>query len=154
MYRSIVVLAGKFDPVHEGHIALFCNAAAKYDKIIVGVLSDHALVDKKQKVFMPLASRKAILKAISYIDIVVDFDDSDGSNIELLREVRHTFPGSLITYGIGKPKNADRCPEFTFCMYNKILIDDSLGSSNNTTSSTKLLQRWCSKKTTKSTYIL
>lgn len=146
MYHNIVVLSGGFDPVHEGHIAMFRDASTKYDRVIVGVNSDDWLIRKKGKAFMTSSARKTVLEAISYIDTVVEFDDSDNSAIDLLRRVKHTFPGSKITFGNGGDRSSGNYPEFRFCCDNKILIDDSLGGATKQNSSSKLLDNWSTEK--------
>jgi cytidyltransferase-like protein len=86
--HKIIVLSGGFDPVHEGHIAMFQAAAENYDEVIVGLNSQEWLARKKGKAFMSDQTRAAVLNAIGCIDSVRFFDDSDNSCIELLREVR------------------------------------------------------------------
>lgn len=142
MYNNIVVLSGGFDPVHEGHIAMFREARQKYDRVIVGVNSDQWLARKKGKPFMPIKSRKAVLKAISYIDSVVEFRDTDNTAIDLLRQVKHTFPGALITFGNGGDRSNSNYPEFSYCMTNKILINDKLGGLDKQNSSSSMLDNW------------
>lgn len=142
MYNNIVVLSGGFDPVHEGHIAMFREASNKYDRVIVGINSDAWLIRKKGKAFMTSSARKTVLEAISYIDTVVEFNDNDNTAIDLLRRVKHTFPGSRITFGNGGDRSNCNYPEFSFCMDNKILIDDSLGGTRKQNSSSALLESW------------
>ncbi len=47
MSPNILILSGGFDPVHEGHIAMFREAKNKYDTVIVGLNSDDWLARKK-----------------------------------------------------------------------------------------------------------
>lgn len=146
MYNSIVVLSGGFDPVHEGHIAMFREARQKYDRVIVGVNSDEWLTRKKGKPFMSVTSRKAVLNAISYIDNVVEFNDKDDTAINLLRQVKHTYPGALITFGNGGDRSNSNYPEFSYCMDNKILVNDSLGGLDKQNSSSVILDNWSTTK--------
>ena len=69
---EVVVLSGGFDPVHDGHIAMFEAAAKKYDYVVVGLNSDPWLVRKKGKSFMPFLVRKKVLQSIKWIDEVWD----------------------------------------------------------------------------------
>jgi D-beta-D-heptose 7-phosphate kinase/D-beta-D-heptose 1-phosphate adenosyltransferase len=146
MYHNIVVLSGGFDPIHEGHISMLREARLKYSKVVVGINSDLWLERKKGKAFMTSSARRAVLEAISYVDIVVEFNDNDNTAIDLLRQVKNTFPGSLITFGNGGDRAEGNYPEFRYCMDNKILLDDSLGGVVKQNSSSKLLEDWSNKK--------
>lgn len=84
MSPNIVILSGGFDPVHEGHIAMFREAKNKYDTVIVGLNSDDWLARKKGKPFMSYDARKTVLESIKYIDSVLSFDDTDGTARDLL----------------------------------------------------------------------
>ena len=72
---EVIVLSGGFDPVHDGHISMFREAAQKYDYVMVGLNSDDWLTRKKGRAFMTYDVRKAILQSIKYIDEVVGFNE-------------------------------------------------------------------------------
>ena len=48
---NTIVLSGGFDPVHDGHIAMFEAAAKKYEYVVVGLNSDKWLQRKKRQGF-------------------------------------------------------------------------------------------------------
>jgi len=137
---EIVVLSGGFDPVHDGHIAMFEAAARKYDYVIVGLNSDDWLSRKKGKPFMPYSVREKVLKSIKWVDEVWDFDDSDDSACNLLESV--AFSHANITFGNGGDRSNDNYPEYDFCLAQGINIDDTLGGSSKLNSSSDFLNEW------------
>jgi len=79
---KIVLVSGGFDPLHSGHIRMFTEAKKLGDRLVVGVNSDAWLTRKKGRPFMPQAERVAVVRALSMVDAVVEFDadyDADGS---------------------------------------------------------------------------
>ena len=65
------------DIVHEGHLLMMQNAkevAGKDGKLIVGILTDEAVMKKKNKPIIPFKQRLELAKAIKYIDVVVPQD--------------------------------------------------------------------------------
>lgn len=137
---EVVVLSGGFDPVHDGHIALFEAAARKYDYVIVGLNSDDWLSRKKGKPFMPYSVREKVLKSIKWIDEVWNFDDSDDSACDLLETAAFSF-GNL-TFGNGGDRSNENYPEYSFCLEQDIAIDDTLGGSSKLNSSSDFLNEW------------
>jgi D-beta-D-heptose 7-phosphate kinase/D-beta-D-heptose 1-phosphate adenosyltransferase len=142
MYNNIVVLSGGFDPVHEGHIAMFKEAYLKYNHVIVGLNSDDWLARKKDKPFMSFSARKAVLESIRYIDSVLSFDDTDNTAINLLKDVQRMYPSSKLIFGNGGDRSKSNYPEWDFCNINALSVDDSLGGSNKMNSSSTLLDSW------------
>ena len=51
-HKPLIMVSGGFDPVHDGHIALFEEAAQK-GLVIVALNSDAWLTRKKGSCFMP-----------------------------------------------------------------------------------------------------
>jgi cytidyltransferase-like protein len=137
---EVVVLSGGFDPVHDGHIAMFEAAARKYDYVIVGLNSDDWLTRKKGKAFMPYHVRESILKSIKWIDEVWDFDDEDDTAIDLLYNAVLQFPN--LTFGNGGDRKNGNFPEFSFCQHHGVLIDDTLGGGTKLNSSSDFLSQW------------
>lgn len=143
MSRSIIVLSGGFDPLHEGHIAMFDAASASYDVVYVGLNSDEWLTRKKGKPFMTFKTRWSILKSLTQIDYIAAFDDSDDSAIDLLKRLLDwNRPGDSITFGNGGDKANSNYPEYDFCIKNNIKINDTLGGSHKINSSSALLKNW------------
>ena len=83
--KRIVLVAGGFDPIHDGHLSLFEAAKQLGDKLIVALNSDEWLSKKKGQPFMPWNVRSKIVKNLSVVDDVIAFDDSDGTAIDAIK---------------------------------------------------------------------
>lgn len=142
MYDNIVILSGGFDPVHDGHIAMFKEAFESYDYVIVGLNSDEWLARKKGKPFMSFDARKSVLESIRYIDSVLSFDDTDNSAVSLLKHCMSLYPQSKLIFGNGGDRSKSNYPEWDFCNINALRVDDSLGGSHKMNSSSTLLDSW------------
>ena len=82
MTSSIVLVTGGFDPIHSGHIAYFksAKAIAPLSPLAVGLNSDQWLTNKKGKPFMPIDERISIVRELKMVDVVIEYDDSDGTS--------------------------------------------------------------------------
>lgn len=69
---------GVYDLFHTGHLNIIKNAYEVCDYLIVGVTSDETVFKLKGKYpIIPLAERKEIIKALKYVDEVVDEINTD-----------------------------------------------------------------------------
>ena len=62
------------DLLHEGHLLYLKNAKSLADidgKLIVGILTDEAVMEKKSKPILSFSERIRVAEAIKYIDVVV-----------------------------------------------------------------------------------
>ena len=62
------------DIIHKGHLLMMKNAkaiAGVDGKLIVGILTDEAVMEKKSKPIMPFEERIELASAIKYIDVAV-----------------------------------------------------------------------------------
>jgi len=62
------------DIVHKGHLLMMKNAkaiAGEDGKLIVGILTDKAVIEKKSKPIIPFEERIELASAIKYVDLVV-----------------------------------------------------------------------------------
>lgn len=62
------------DIVHEGHLLMMRSAkriAGEDGLLVVGILTDEAVMEKKPKPIMSLEQRMALAEAIKYADVVV-----------------------------------------------------------------------------------
>jgi D-beta-D-heptose 7-phosphate kinase/D-beta-D-heptose 1-phosphate adenosyltransferase len=66
-----IAISGGFDPLHIGHIEMMEEAKALGDKLVVIINNDNWIKQKKGAPFMEEKERKAIIKAIRYVDEVV-----------------------------------------------------------------------------------
>jgi cytidyltransferase-like protein len=59
------------DILHTGHLLHLRNCKALCDKLIVGVLTDEATMEKKPRPAMPFAGRIQMVGAIQWVDAAV-----------------------------------------------------------------------------------
>jgi phosphoenolpyruvate phosphomutase len=62
------------DIVHKGHLLMMKNAkaiAGEDGKLIVGILTDKAVMEKKPKPILPFEERIELASAIRYVDVAV-----------------------------------------------------------------------------------
>lgn len=62
------------DLVHKGHLLMLKNAksiAGKDGKLVVGILTDKAVMEKKPKPILSFAERMELAASIKYADVVV-----------------------------------------------------------------------------------
>lgn len=63
-HKRRVVIAGGFDPFHEGHLDHLVKAAKLGDQLIVMVSQDRVLIEKKGYYFEPLWFRLLVVTAV------------------------------------------------------------------------------------------
>lgn len=59
------------DILHKGHIEYLRNAKALGDKLIVGVLTDEAIMEKKARPTMSFGERFDLVRSLEWADVVV-----------------------------------------------------------------------------------
>ncbi len=62
------------DIVHKGHLLMMKNSkaiAGEDGKLVVGILTDEAVMEKKSKPILPFEDRMNLASAIRYVDVVV-----------------------------------------------------------------------------------
>ena len=107
------------DIVHKGHIMMMRNAkaiAGEDGKLIVGILTDEAVMEKKPKPLLSFEDRMELAAAIKYVDVVVaqetysplqnvmsirpdiliESSSHDEQDIEKARKVMEKIKGSVI----------------------------------------------------------
>ena len=74
------------DIIHTGHLIALENAKALGDKLIVGVLTDEAVMEKKPKPTLPLDERMRLVRALGFVDCVVPQSEySPLGNIKIIK---------------------------------------------------------------------
>lgn len=141
---TVVVVSGGFDPVHSGHVAYFAAAQALGDRLIVGINSDAWLTRKKGRPFMPFDERRAVVGNLKSVDVTMSFDDSDGSAIDLLEQVKAAYPGERIVFANGGDRTANNIPEMTV---KGVEFQFGVGGENKMNSSSWILQEWKAPRT-------
>ena len=95
--QTIILVTGGFDPVHSGHISYLNHADHLGDQLIVGLNSDDWLTRKKGRPFMPWQERMIVLDNLHMVDRVIEFDDSDGTAIDAITQVKKMFPVFILS---------------------------------------------------------
>mgnify|MGYP001587405905 CR=1 FL=1 len=138
--KVIVAASGYFDPLHIGHIEYLREAKKLGDKLIVIVNNEKQTLMKKGFEFMPVKERIEIVKAMGFVDEVVESIDQDGSQCKTLEELKpHIFAK-------GGDRFAYEIPETPTCKKHGIKIIDGLGAKIQ--SSSELIKK--SKESEKS----
>lgn len=75
---------GSFDPLHDGHIEYFRQAAGLGLPVLCNVAPD-SWTETKHPVMLELAKRAVVLNAIRYISYVVVADISTAATLEAVR---------------------------------------------------------------------
>jgi cytidyltransferase-like protein len=144
--KKIVLITGGFDPLHSGHVAYIKAAKALGDILVVGINSDAWLTRKKGAPFMPFKERAAVIRAISGVDFVIDFDDADNSAKHAIWMVRQSYPTDKIIFCNGGDRTQENIPEMATDDTN-IEFVFGVGGENKTNSSSWILQEWKAPKT-------
>ena len=132
-HDSCVLVTGGFDPIHGGHIDYFQDAKLLSTYLIVGVNSDEWLRRKKGRNFMSWESRKRIIDQMNIVDYVIDFDDSDGSANDAIKQCLEKFDNVIvIIYSIGSKIHPQLNPYCVSSIYHPLL---SIKSSSKISSS-------------------
>jgi D-beta-D-heptose 7-phosphate kinase/D-beta-D-heptose 1-phosphate adenosyltransferase len=143
---KIVLVTGGFDPLHSGHIEYFKAAKQLGNLLIVGINSDAWLARKKGRAFMPAVERKAIIENIYQVHRVIEFNDSDGSAIDAIRQVKELFPRDQIIFANGGDRTKDNIPEMVF---EDVEFVFGVGGTNKANSSSWILEEWRTPKTSR-----
>jgi cytidyltransferase-like protein len=141
---KIVLCTGGFDPLHSGHIEYFREAKKLGDQLIVGVNSDNWLTNKKGRAFMSYRERSLIVSAIDCVDAVYQFDDSDGTACNFIKNMKEQYPTDTIIFANGGDRTATNIPEV---IIPDVLFKFGVGGENKANSSSWILDEWKAPKT-------
>lgn len=134
-----VVATGGFDPIHSGHIKYLKEASLSGTRLVVGVNSDEWLSRKKGRSFMPFEERAAIVSELACVDQVIGFDDSDGSAIDCLEQVKRLHPSDTIIFVNGGDRTSENIPEMAV---QGIEFEFGIGGDDKKNSSSWILKEW------------
>jgi cytidyltransferase-like protein len=74
------------DILHTGHLLQLQNGKALGDKLIVGVLTDEAIMEKKQAPAIPFTERMRMVQGLDCVDCVVpQADYSPLNNVRMIK---------------------------------------------------------------------
>ena len=143
---KIIIVTGGFDPLHSGHIAYFKAAKALGDKLVVGINSDAWLTRKKGRPFMPWDERVEVVKNLSMVDEVYDYNDDDNSSKDCIRKVRAKYPSAELIFANGGDRTEHNIPEMDIQDKN-LYFEFGVGGFNKANSSSWILEEWKKTKT-------
>lgn len=141
---TIILVTGGFDPLHRGHIAYLKEAKNLGDRLIVGINSDSWLERKKGRSFMRWEERADIVGALSMVDEVIGFDDSDDSARDACWQVKSKYRDSIVIFANGGDRTAKNIPEMDVA---GITFAFGVGGNYKANSSSWLLDEWKASKT-------
>lgn len=97
--KSIATLNGSFDLLHAGHMYMLYEASKVADVLIVALNSDASIKAYKslKRPIIPLTYRLEMLSAISFIDYLTWFEESDPC--QLLEKIKPDVHVNGIEYG-------------------------------------------------------
>ena len=94
------------DILNVGHLLHLRNSKELGDKLIVGVLTQEAIMEKKSKPILSLSDRISLIKALGFVDCVVAQDD-----YSLLKNVKNIKPDILVESDSHKIQPANKYVE-------------------------------------------
>jgi|TARA_B100000212_G_scaffold78056_2_gene55437 cytidyltransferase-like protein len=144
---KVVLVTGGFDPLHSGHIAYLTAAKKLGDKLVVGINSDEWLTRKKGKPFMPLRERISIISALTVVDDVLTWDDSDDSACGAIFKLMSTSGyGQDIIFANGGDRTKENIPEMT-TFQDSVEFVFGVGGEDKKNSSSWILEEYKYPKT-------
>jgi D-beta-D-heptose 7-phosphate kinase/D-beta-D-heptose 1-phosphate adenosyltransferase len=146
---KIVLVTGGFDPLHSGHMDYFNSARSLGNKLAVGLNSDAWLSRKKGRPFMSWQERAGIISNLRSVDYVIDFDDSDNTSINAIKECRRMWPEAEIVFANGGDRNHNNVPEMAI-KDDQVSFVFAVGGSHKANSSSWILDQWRAPRTDRS----
>ncbi len=146
--KKVVIVSGGFDPLHEGHIALFKDAAkcvGEEVKIHVLLNSDAWLTKKKGKNFQSFETRKSIIENLKMVENVYGFeDDLRGSCVNGIQKVIESHKNSETEFYFcnGGDRKKTTTPEDDFCDRLGVNSVYGVGGEDKKNSSSDILKKW------------
>ena len=68
------------DPIHVGHINIL-NEASKYGSVVVGLMTDEAMISYKRKPITSYENRAAVVEHLKMVDYVYPLDGIDYAKV-------------------------------------------------------------------------
>lgn len=154
--RTIVIVTGGFDPLHEGHIDYFneakklANSYVPHNRgiLIVGLNSDDWLTRKKGAAFQKFITRHIIISNLRAVDKVIQVNDDDGTSIDAIKQVLAAESGdgfnTRIVFANGGDRNFGNVPEMKWAAENapEVIFEFGVGGETKQNSSSWILKNW------------
>ena len=131
----VVAVAGKFDPIHRGHMEHIRFAKGLGDILVVITHPDEVIKKLKGYCLLPLEDRIAVLRDNRYVDSVIISIDGDGGVAETLKYLKPQI------FAKGGDRTPDNMPEKELDVCNKLGIQIIYGVGGQWQSSSKLVER-------------
>lgn len=96
--ERIIITCGGFDPLSIEDLDFLKLCKSKGDWLIVGVHSDWWMAAVQGGFMQSYDCRKQIIQELKCVDEVMDFNDSDGTDCQILKLVKILYPNSDIVY--------------------------------------------------------
>lgn len=147
MPNRVVLVTGGFDPLHSGHIEHFKAARQLGDILVVGVNSDSWLERKKGRPFLTCSERICIIENLNMVNHCVLFDDTDGTAIEAINNVKSMYPDAQIVFAKGGDRIPTNTPEVEYFTDGSVEFVFGVGGEDKKNSSSWILSEWKQPKT-------
>ncbi|MFA5250748.1 MAG: adenylyltransferase/cytidyltransferase family protein [Parachlamydiales bacterium] len=97
--KSVASLNGSFDLLHAGHLQILYEASRQADILVVALNSDRSIQAYKSlhRPIVPLKYRLEMIAALSFVDLVTWFDETDPR--EILNKIRPDVHVNGAEYG-------------------------------------------------------
>lgn len=128
-------MAGKFDPIHSGHIDHIKKAKALGDYLVVITHPDDVIakVSKKGYCLMPLEDRVAVLEELASVGTVVVSIDGDGGCAKTLRMIHPDI------FAKGGDRTLDNMPQDELDVCGELGIEIRYGVGDLLNSSSEIM---------------
>ena len=140
------------DIVHKGHLMMMRNAkaiAGEDGKLIVGILTDEAVMEKKPKPLLSFEDRIELAAAIKYVDLVVAQE-----TYSPLQNVMRIRPDILIESSSHDERDIEKARKVMEVINGIVIVIPYFPGQSSTNIKNKISRIPRDKKNEKQTYIL
>lgn len=140
--KTVVIVAGGFDPFHDGHLDHLLKASRIGDELVVLVSNNQDMTRKKGKCCLDLGLRIKILELVlAYHGIngyVRPTMDSDGTQTITLNHVARLYSGWKIVFAKGGDRTMENMPPGEIDICSRMGIEIMYGIGDKLNSSTDI----------------
>ena len=132
------------DIVHRGHLLMMKNAkaiAGEDGKLIVGILTDEAVMEKKPKPMTSFEERIELASAIKYVDVAVAQE-----TYSPLPNVKRIKPDILMESTSHDEEAIEEAREIMESMNGKVVVIPYFPSQSSTNIKNKIINNFASKE--------